>query len=55
MSGDVTFSSGLKAQWHLDQFGRIGLVPEQEGAQPSQEEVQEFQMELQRQLQGGQM
>ncbi len=51
VSGSVTFSDGQKAKWYLDQMGRLGLAPEQQGYRPSQEDLQEFQMELQRELQ----
>lgn len=52
VSGGVTFSDGKKAKWYLDQTGRLGLAPEQQGYRPSAEDVQEFQMLLQRELQG---
>src|SRR5437667_70319 len=31
VSGRVNFSDGNSAEWHLDQFGRLGLVPKQPG------------------------
>ena len=46
VSGQVTFSDGVTAQWHLDQMGRLALNPSQPGYQPSQEDVQKFQEEL---------
>ena len=49
-SGDMTFASGVKAEWYLDQFGRLGLA--NETGQPDENDVMEFQRELQRQLQG---
>lgn len=52
VSGSVVFSDGAKAAWYVDQMGRLGLDPQQEGYQPSPEDIQEFQMELQRQIQG---
>jgi hypothetical protein len=51
-SGDVTFKSGIKAEWHLDQMGRLGLNPANEDDRPTEEDFAEFQAELQRQLQG---
>ena len=50
-SGKVTFSDGQKAEWYLDQMGRLGVVPGQQGYKPSAADVQEFQMALQEQLQ----
>lgn len=50
-SGSVTFSDGQKAQWYLDQMGRFGMVPAQKGYRPSQEDLQDFQMSLDRELQ----
>ena len=51
VSGQVTFSDGVKAEWGLDQTGRIMMQPEKEGYQPEQEDVQAFQEELQKNLQ----
>jgi hypothetical protein len=50
VSGKVTFSDGKSAEWHLDQFGRLGLMPKQEGHRPSQADVMEFQRTLQNEL-----
>ncbi|MCH8473650.1 MAG: hypothetical protein LAT55_00295 [Opitutales bacterium] len=50
VSGQVTFSDGVKAEWGLDQMGRIMMQPEKEGYQPDQEDVQAFQEELQKTL-----
>ena len=47
VSGKVTFSDGKGAIWTLDQYGRLGLQADEEGYQPSQEDVMEFQTELQ--------
>ena len=47
VSGKVTFSDGVKADWYLDQMGRLGLDPSQEGHQPSQDDIAVFQVELQ--------
>lgn len=51
VSGKVTFSDGQKAEWYLDQMGRLGVIPGQQGYKPSAADVQEFQMALQEQLQ----
>ena len=45
-SGTVKFGSGVTAEWVLDQFGRLGL--ENSSGKPDQQDVQEFQMELQK-------
>ena len=46
LSGQVTFSDGVSAQWFLDQMGRLSLNPKQPGYQPSPEDVAAFQTEL---------
>jgi len=51
VSGKVTFSDGQKADWYLDQTGRLGVVPAQQGYKPPAADVQEFQMALQEELQ----
>lgn len=51
LSGSVTFSDGTKAKWYLDQMGRLGLDGVDKGYRPSAEDVQDFQMELQKILQ----
>lgn len=48
ISGKVTFSDGQKAEWMLDQMGRLSLNPDTVGYRPAQEDVMAFQMELQR-------
>jgi hypothetical protein len=50
VSGKVTFSDGQKADWYLDQTGRLGVVPSQQGYKPSAADVQEFQTSLQAEL-----
>lgn len=54
LSGTVSFSDGVSAKWHIDQMGRLGLDPEQEGYQPSQADIETFQLELQSKMQGPQ-
>jgi hypothetical protein len=51
VSGKVTFSDGQKADWYLDQTGRLGVVPAQQGYKPPAADVQEFQIALQEELQ----
>ena len=50
LSGSVTFASGVKADWVLDQMGRLGL--EKPTGKPTPEDIKEFQVELQKKLQG---
>lgn len=50
VSGKVTFSDGKGAEWYLDQMGRLGLASKEQGYKPSQEDLMEFQMELQNEL-----
>lgn len=52
ISGKVTFSDGKSAEWHLDQFGRLGLVPQEPGYRPTPADLQSFQSQLQTELQG---
>lgn len=49
-SGKVTFSDGQTADWYLDQTGRLGVVPKQQGYKPSAADVQQFQTALQTEL-----
>lgn len=51
VSGSATFSDGNKAEWMLDQMGRLGVVPEVEGYKPSAGDVAAFQASLQEELQ----
>jgi len=50
VSGKVTFSDGQSADWYLDQTGRLGVVPKQQGYKPSAADVQQFQVALQNEL-----
>ena len=53
-SGSVTFSDGVTGSWYLDQMGRLGITKvSKPGYQPSREDVEAFQMELQAKLSGG--
>lgn len=52
VSGKVVFSDGQKAEWMLDQTGRLALNTATPGYRPSQEDVLSFQEQLQRVIQG---
>ncbi|MEM9159916.1 MAG: hypothetical protein AAGB46_12795 [Verrucomicrobiota bacterium] len=52
LSGTVKFSDGQNATWTVDPYGRLGLDPDQEGYQPEPEDIEAFQIELQKQIQG---
>jgi hypothetical protein len=47
VSGKVTFSDGQTGVWMLDQSGRPGLDPDTAGYRPTQEDIIEFQHQLQ--------
>ena len=48
VSGRATFSDGQSAEWDLDQTGRLGLNPSTPGYRPSQQDVMDFQIELEK-------
>jgi hypothetical protein len=50
VSGKVTFSDSQTADWYLDQTGRLGVVPKQQGYKPAAADVQEFQVALQQEM-----
>jgi hypothetical protein len=50
VSGSVTFSDGKTAAWYLDQQGRLGVVPAEQGYRPPAGDVEEFQVALDREL-----
>jgi hypothetical protein len=50
VSGKVTFSDSQTAEWYLDQTGRLGVVPKQQGYKPSAADVQDFQLALQQEV-----
>ena len=50
VSGQVTFSDGQQAEWYLDQTGRLGVIPKQQGYKPVAADVQQFQMALEREM-----
>jgi hypothetical protein len=51
ISGKVTFSDGVSADWWLDQFGRLAVDPAIKSYKPSPQDVQDFQVELRKLLQ----
>lgn len=51
-SGSVTFSDGKSTKWYVDPMGQLGIEPPEPGYQPSEEDLQEFQMQLRSALQG---
>jgi hypothetical protein len=50
VSGKVVFSDGNKADWYIDQTGRLGLAPQLAGYRPPAVDVQQFQMALESEL-----
>ena len=42
--GTVTFASGVTAEWLIDEMGRLGL--DKVSGQPTEQDIQEFQVEL---------
>jgi hypothetical protein len=48
VSGRTTFSDGQSAEWYLDQTGRLALNPSTPGYRPSQQDVMDFQIELEK-------
>jgi hypothetical protein len=50
VSGKVTFSDGNRADWYLDQTGRLGLAAQQPGYRPPPADLQQFQLALEAEL-----
>jgi hypothetical protein len=50
VSGKVTFNDGNSANWYIDQTGRLGVVPDQQGYRPPQADLQQFQAALETEL-----
>ena len=50
VSGKVTFSDGQLADWYLDQMGRLGVAPKQQGYKPAAADVQQFQASLEKEI-----
>ncbi len=51
VSGNVVFSDGNKAQWAIDQMGRLALMPEVKSYRPPASDIQAFQQAIHSQLQ----
>ena len=51
LNGTVVFSDGVSAKWYIDPMGRLGLDAQQEDYQPSPEDIEAFQVELQAKMQ----
>jgi hypothetical protein len=51
VSGKATFSDGQSADWFLDQTGRLGFMPKQQGYRPPEADLEVFQAQLQTELQ----
>jgi len=51
LSGSVQFGSGASAEWVLDQLGRIALSNAK--GKPDEQDIKEFQVELQKAVSGG--
>ena len=49
-SGTAIFSDGVNCPWSLDQFGRLGLMPKEEGYKPPEGDLAEFQKQLDAEL-----
>jgi hypothetical protein len=52
LNGTVDFASGAKAQWYVDQMGRLALAPEAGSSKPTEQDIREFQVELERLVRG---
>ena len=52
LSGSVSFPSGLSGEWTLDHYGQLGMDLGNPGAQPSEEEMMDFQNALRAKLGG---
>ena len=50
VSGKVTFSDNQQADWYLDQTGRLGVAPKQQGYKPSAADVRQFQVALEKEI-----
>lgn len=53
MSGDVEFLSGAKGEWFLDNRGRLGFQAAEGSSQPTEDDLEDFQVVLQSKLSGG--
>ena len=53
MSGTVKFKSGASGKWFVDHAQQLGLAPDSGSSKPTQEDIIEFQKELQQAVSGG--
>jgi hypothetical protein len=51
VSGTVVFSDGVKANWAIDQMGRLALMAGNKNYRPSADDIQAFQQTVMRELQ----
>jgi hypothetical protein len=51
-SGSVTFSDGESKKWTIDQFGRLAMTGGSADYKPSDQDVMEFQQQLEKALRG---
>ncbi|MEN9360429.1 MAG: hypothetical protein RL095_1964 [Verrucomicrobiota bacterium] len=54
LSGSVSFASGLKGEWWVDNAGRLGMNMADKTTRPSPEEMMEFQRLLEEKVYGAQ-
>lgn len=50
VSGKVTFSDGVTAEWYIDQTGQLRMAASQAGYRPSAPDIQQFQILLEAEL-----
>lgn len=50
VSGGVTFSDGKTGKWLVDELGRLSVAPSEPGYRPPAQDMQEFQIALEREL-----
>ncbi|MDH7503593.1 MAG: hypothetical protein QHJ82_12895 [Verrucomicrobiota bacterium] len=50
VSGSVTFSDGKRANWYVDEYGRLGIAPAERGYRPTEADMREFQVALEQEL-----
>ena len=51
-SGSVTFSDGESKKWTIDQFGRLAMTGGTPEYKPSDQDVMDFQQQLEKALRG---
>lgn len=53
MSGSATLKSGARIKWGLDQMGRVAIQPDEGSAEPTREDMEDFQQALVNKIRGG--